>query len=122
MRSADTHPVWPGERARASALWHTAVPLIDGRYLLTPDPNRPGAVSFYRATRNEDEAAFAFRAGTVSKIAYEVVWENSDDRCHLRRYFSGGLQCIVVNCSDVCHGGIEVDPKTGAQSFPCGCP
>jgi hypothetical protein len=119
----DVGVVAPGERAREFALWHTAVPLANGGYLLTPDPIRPGVVSFYRATRDESEAAFEFRVGTVSRGAYdEIVWEKNDDRCHLIRYFSGKLQCRRVNCTDDCAAEVEIDPKTGAQSMPCGCP
>ncbi|MDO2387117.1 hypothetical protein QRB41_27835 [Mycobacterium avium subsp. hominissuis] len=111
-----------GQGERIAAIWHTAVPLVNGDYLLTPDPGHPEAVSFYRATRNDDEGAIDFRVGTASRGPYEVVWEDNDDRCHLRRFFNGLLQCKVVGCSEVCHRGIEVDPITGAQSFPCGCP
>jgi hypothetical protein len=119
---SDFGEVPPGERERGSTVWHTAFPLASGGYLLAPDSLRPGTIAYYRATRNEEAAAFDFRAGTVSDAAYEVVWKDSDDRCHLRRYFNGHLECIVANCPDVCHGGIEIDPKTGARSFPCGCP
>jgi hypothetical protein len=120
---SDLGAVPPGERTRESPIWRTAVPLAEDGHLLTSDPNRPGAVSFYRATRNERRAAFEFRVGTVSRSVYdEVVWENGDDRCHLTRYFSGALRCVRVKCDDSCSGGIEVDPKTGAQSLPCGRP
>ncbi|WP_422262784.1 hypothetical protein [Mycobacterium sp.] len=113
----------PGERARQAALWHTAVPLADGGYLLTPDPDRPDAVSFYRATRDDRREAFQFRAGTVFRRGYnEIVWQERDDRCHLIRYFSGILECHRVECDDDCNGAIQVDPNTGAQSLPCGCP
>lgn len=110
------------EDARIRAIWHTAVPLESGDYLLAPDPTRPEAVSFYRAARDEAESAYDFRVGTAYQGPYEIVWEDNDDRCHLRRFFNGLLQCTVAGCSDVCHRGIEVDPVTGAESFPCGCP
>jgi hypothetical protein len=120
--SADLGVVNHEEHGRIAAVWHTAVPLANGDFLLTPEPSRPAAVSFYSVTRNDEVGAFDFRPGTVYNGPYEVVWERNDDHCHLRRFFNGFLQCNVVGCAEVCHRGIVVDPATGAQSFPCGCP
>jgi hypothetical protein len=112
-----------GQRDRESATWHEAVPTADGGYLLVPNPNRPGAVAFYRTTHDEKQSAYAFRVGMVSRDVYdEVVWENDDDRCHLLRYLSGALRCKERDCADSCSGGIEVDADTGIEHLPCGCP
>jgi hypothetical protein len=46
-----------GQRDRESATWHEAVPTADGGYLLVPNLNRPGAVSFYRVRRDEEPSA-----------------------------------------------------------------
>jgi hypothetical protein len=112
-----------GRRDRGSATWHDAVPTTDGGYLLVPNVNRPGAISFYRVTWDEERSAYALRVGTVSRRALddEIVWEDDDDRCHLIRYASGGLRCLELDCEQSCGGGAEVDDN-GIEHLPCGCP
>ena len=111
-----------GRRDRRSATWHDAFPTADGRYLLVPNVNRPGAISFYRVTRDEEQSAYAFHVGAVSRGTYgEIVWENDDDRCHLIRYASGELRCRELDCEQSCGGEAEVD-DSGVEHLPCGCP
>src|SRR5579859_771110 len=110
-----------GERDRGSATWHDAFPTADGDYLLVPNVNRPGAISFYRVTRDEERSAYAFQVGTVSRRDDEIVWEDYDDRCHLIRYASGELRCLELDCKQSCGGGAEVD-DSGIEHLPCGCP
>ena len=112
-----------GQRDRNSATWHEAIPTATGGYLLVPNTNRPGAISYYRVTHAAEPSAYAFHVGTVSRGVYdEVVWENDDDRCHLIRYSSGALRCFELNCDDSCGGHVEVDADTGIENLPCGCP
>lgn len=112
-----------GQRDRGSTTWHDAFPTADGGYLLVPNVNRPGAISFYRVTRDEERSAYAFHVGTVSRHAFhdEIVWEDDDDRCHLIRYASGDLRCLELDCGQSCGGGAEVD-DSGIEHLPCGCP
>jgi hypothetical protein len=112
-----------GELDPAAARWHEAVPTSKGDYLLVPRSDRPGAISFYRATFDEVLSAFAFRIGKVFRGTYgDVVWENDDDRCHLARYVDGGLRCNERDCGDACSGAVELDEATGIEHLPCGCP
>jgi hypothetical protein len=112
-----------GELDPAEARWHEAVPTADGEYLLVPRSDRPGAISFYRATFDDVLSAFAFRIGKVWRGSYgDVVWENDDDRCHLVRYIDGGLKCHERDCRDACSGAVELDEATGIHHLPCGCP
>ncbi len=100
------------------------LPTADGGYLLVPNVNRRGAISFYRVTRDEQRSAYAFHVGAVSRRASddEIVWEDDDDRCHLMRYASGYLTCLELDCEQSCGGGAEVDDDSGIEHLPCGCP
>lgn len=110
-----------GQRDRGSSTWHDAFPTADGGYLLVPNVNRPGAISFYRVTHDEERSAYACHVGTVSRHDDEIVWEDDDDRCHLIRYASGELRCLELDCEQSCGGGAEVD-DSGIEHLPCGCP
>ena len=113
-----------GQRDRGSATWHDAFPTADGGYLLVPNVNRRGAISFYHVTRDEERSAYAFHVGAVSRRASddEIAWEDDDDRCHLIRYASGYLTCLELDCEQSCGGGAEVDDDSGIEHLPCGCP
>jgi hypothetical protein len=112
-----------GQRNRGSAIWHDAFPTADGDYLLVPNVNRRGVISFYRVTLDEERAAYEFHVGAVSRRVFddEIVWEDDDDRCHLIRYASGALRCLELDCEQSCGGGAEVD-DSGIEHLPCGCP
>lgn len=112
-----------GELDPAAASWHEAVPTANGEYVLVPRSDRPGAISFYRATFEDALSAFAFRIGKVWRGVYgDVAWESDDDRCHLIRYVDGRLECLERDCGDSCGGAVELDEATGIEHLPCGCP
>jgi hypothetical protein len=113
----------PGQRDQLNANWHQAIPTANGEYLLVPEPTLPGALSYYSVTPDTDPPSFTMRTGTVIRgDDGEVVWQRDDDGCHLVRYATGALRCYVNMCDDACDGGVELDPDTGIEYLPCGCP